>query len=400
MSRAYGARRMRLRRRINPVAVIAPLAMAVAALLIARAFANPHHQIKALRTVPQVATAARTHSKWLHAAETSYDHARAWWDPQRGWYLKFLPGSRNHADQLVTLWHVVHLFDATSAIAIADPTPSNVAAARVFANTAERYWNPNIRPVPGYGPALDDTNPSARIWYDDDAWWGYAFMDAFKATHDPRYIGDANRALTFVNSGWDPVGGGIFWDVHKTFKSSESLAGATLTAAMLYQQTHHARYLHMARRYISWADRTIKGRNGLYGARSTPARPMPYVQGPMAEAMLRLCHTTGRRSWCSEGERLMNAMARRWPALAMGAPYDSIYIRSVLEVYKMDHNPRWYALAQNVGNEILRNAALPDGLLLKTWQGQAFHQAGEPPGRLQLQGASTSVLAWLAATRP
>src|SRR4051812_39843312 len=132
--------RMRLRRRVNPVAAIAPVAIAVVVIIIARAFASPD-QIRALRTVPQVAGSAATHSKWLRGAETSYDRARAWWDPQRGWYLKFLPGSRNHADRLVTLWHVVHLFDATNAIAIADPTPANVAAARAFANAAERYWN-------------------------------------------------------------------------------------------------------------------------------------------------------------------------------------------------------------------------------------------------------------------
>jgi hypothetical protein len=388
---------MRLRRRVHPVAAVALLAIAIAAILIARALASPDHHFRALHAPLHVADRAAAHSKWLRAAETAYDHARAWWDPQRGWYLKYLPGSRNHAHRLVTLWHVVHLFDATSAIAIADPAHAHIAAARAFANTAERYWDPAIRPVPGYGPAPDDPNPNARIWYDDDAWWGYAFMDAYTATHDARYMRDAERALAFVNSGWDPAGGGIFWDIHKTFKSSESLAGATLTAAMLYQQTHDARYLHMAQRNIAWADRTIRGGDGLYGARSTPARPMPYVQGPMAEAMLRLCHASGQRSWCAKGERLMQAMAKRWPALAMGPPYDAIYIRSVLEVYRMDHNPRWYALAQNVGNEILHNATLPNGLLLKTWQGRLFRQAGEPPGRLQLHAASTSVLAWLAA---
>jgi uncharacterized protein YyaL (SSP411 family) len=338
-----------------------------------------------------VLDAAATRSKWLHAAETAYDRSRAWWDPQRGWYLKFLPADGN--GRLVTLWHVVHLFSATSAIAIADPTPAHVAAARSFATAAERYWNPAARPVPGFGPVYDAAQPGARIWYDDDAWWGVAFFDAFRATGDRRYLRDAGRALAFVNSGWDPHAGGIYWDVHHSFKSSESLAGATLTAASLYGATHDPRYLALARRYIGWANSNIKGSDGLYGARSTPARPMPYVEGPMAEAMIRLCHATGRRADCTAGEQLMQRTAARFPTLTMGPQYDSIYIRSVLEIYRLDHNRRWLAIAQRAGDEVLAKAAEPDGLLLRTWQGNA----SEPAGRLQIHGASTSVLAWLAA---
>jgi hypothetical protein len=378
------------------MAAFATVAIAIAAVVIARAGASPHRFV-AIHAPPRLldATAATpTQSKWLPAAETAYDRTRAWWDPRRGWYRKFLPGQVNN--NLVTLWHVVHLFGATSAIAIADHTPAHVAAARSFANAAEHYWNPTIRPVPGYSPGFDVAQPNVRIWYDDDAWWGVAFFDAFRATGDHRYLRDANRALTFVNSGWDPRAGGIYWDMHRTFKSSESLAGATLTAASLYGATHDARYLTLARRYIGWANRTIKGGDGLYGARSTSARPMPYVEGPMAEAMIRLCHSTGQHSYCTAGEQLMQHAADHFPTLTMGPQYDAIYVRSVLEIYRFDHNPRWYAIAQKAGNAVLANAAEPNGLLLRTWQGKAAKQ----PGRLQMQGASTSVLAWLAAANP
>ncbi len=385
---------MRLRRRLYPLAAVAPLALVAAAFLFARPHSSPH-RVEAVRTPPRLVDAAATQSKWLRAAETAYDRSRAWWDPQRGWYLKFLPGHGDH--RLVTLWNVVHLFSATSAIAIADRTPAHVAAARSFANAVERYWNPKLRPVPGYGPLPGDLRPRARTWYDDDAWLGVAFFDAFRATGDHRYLRDADRALTFVNSGWDPRRGGIYWDNRRTFKSSESLAGATLTAASLYGQTHSARYLALAQRYIGWANRNIRGSNGLYGARSTPARPMPYVEGPMAEAMIRLCHSTGRKSYCGAGEQLMQRAATAFPTLTMGPQFDSIYIRSVLEIYRLDQNAHWYAIAQRAGNDVLANAAAPDGLLLRTWQGGSANTAGQPPGRLQIHGASTSVLAWLAA---
>src|SRR5207247_94047 len=113
-----------------------------------------------------------------------------------------------------------------------------------------------------------------------------------------RFLGSAARSLAFVDSGWDPRGGGIYWDTNRTFKASESLAGGTLIAAGLYQETHDPRYLALAEKYIAWADANIRGTDGLYGGRSTPVGPMPYVEGPMAEAFLRLCKATGRESFC------------------------------------------------------------------------------------------------------
>src|SRR3954453_5576801 len=110
---------------------LATVVVAVAAVLIARAGASPH-RFEAVHAPPRLLdTTAATQSKWLPAAETAYDRTRAWGGPRRGWYRKFLPGQVNN--HLVTLWHVVHLFGATSAIAIADPTPAHVAAARSFA---------------------------------------------------------------------------------------------------------------------------------------------------------------------------------------------------------------------------------------------------------------------------
>src|SRR3954452_18282235 len=70
-------------------------------------------------------------SAYLAAARAGVGRAGAWWDPRRGWYDQSLPatGPRWRA----TLWGIVHLFGAYNAIAIADPSPADVAAARRFA---------------------------------------------------------------------------------------------------------------------------------------------------------------------------------------------------------------------------------------------------------------------------
>src|SRR4051794_38260726 len=305
--------------------------------------------------------------------------AHAWWDPRRGWYRQYLPKTGH--TRRASLWGIVHLFGAYNAVALADPTPAHVAADRRFAIGAEQYWNTDLEPVPGYSPV--PVGQTGHTWFDDEGWWGVAQFDAYRATHDRRFLADAARSLRFVDSGWDPVAGGIWWNDLRRFKASEGLAGGTLTAAGLYEVTHESRYLAVARKYIAWADRTIRAPDGLYGARSSPRRPMPYVEGAMAEAFLRLCHATGRQVYCRKGEDLLRATAARFPKLTMGPPYDALYLRSLVEAYRIDHDPRWYGIAAAVGAQALRHAARADGLLLRNWDGRPIGVTGTPPGRLQ-----------------
>jgi hypothetical protein len=400
--------RHRSRTRLGLVVALVALAVVVAAAIAVAgghsqtAAKHPHKpavaksaQAKVHRRAPAQAPAV---SPYLQPAITAYERSRAWWDPQAGWYRQFLPGRGQ--DTLATMWGIVHLFGATNALAIADPTPANIAAARSFADGAEAYWNPDLKPVPAYGPTPNNRGPDLRTWYDDEAWWGVAYFDAFRATGDQRFLTGADRSLTFIDSGWDPHGGGIYWDNRRTFRSSESLAGGTLTAAMLYQQTHETRYLDLAKKYIHWANRKLLGKDGLYGGRDSPAGPMPYVESPMAEAMLRLCQATGNQSWCTSGETLMRNAANHFKQLTMGPQYDAIYLRSVIEIYRIDHNPRWYRIAADAANEAMTHAADSQGLYLRMWNGRPIHSSiGTPPYKLQTHAATTSVLAWLATVQ-
>ena len=247
---------------------------------------------------------------------------------------------------LATNWGIVHLFGAVDALAIADPTPAHKSAVRAFAKGAERYWNPDLRPVPGYGPYPGNRGAGHRTWYDDEGWWGIALYDAFRATGDRRYLRSADRALAFLDSGWDPRAGGIYWDSNRTFMASESLVGATLLAAYLYRETGAPKYLTLVTKYTSWADRRLRGSDGLYRSRPTSdGVPMPYVEGPMATALVVICKATGDRSRCAKGEDLADRTAARFPKLTMGPQYDAMYVRALLELYRLDGNRRWYDIA-------------------------------------------------------
>ncbi len=348
-------------------------------------------QAVARRVVPPT---PHTAPQYLKEAEAAVANARAWWDPQTHWWRQTLQGSG-----AATNWGSVHLFGAIDALAIASPTPAHLEAVRFFARGAEKYWNPDLRPVPGYGPTPGNRGANTRAWYDDEGWWGIAFYDAFRATGDRRYLTSADKALKFLDSGWDPVNGGIYWDVRKTFKSGESLAGATLLAAYLYSETHAPRYLALVNKYVNWADAKFRT-NGLYDKRVGDPTPMPYVQGPMATAFEVTCKSTGDQKWCAKAEVLANLTAKQFPVLTMGPPFDAMYVRAMLDLYRLDHNRRWYDIAATAANRALANAKAPNGLYMLTWDGKPITSIGIKPGKLQTHAATASVFAWMAATQP
>jgi hypothetical protein len=349
-------------------------------------------------TAAQPISSGRTGAQpsYLQAASDAVGRASAWWDPKRRWYRQRLGTS----PLLATNWGIVHLFSATDALALADPTPARLASVRQFAQGAERYWNPDLRPVPGYGPYPGNRGATHRSWYDDEGWWGIAFYDAFRATGDRRYLASAGRALAFLDSGWDPKSGGVYWDTNRTFKASESLVGGTLLAAYLYDATHKPAYLALAQRYVAWADRRLRTPDGLYSSRPNGRGvPMPYVEGPMAAAFAVICRSTRQQSWCKRAEDLALRTVKRFPKLTMGPQYDSIYVRSLLELYRLDGKRRWYDIAAAATRRATAAARAPDGLFLHTWDGRPIQTIGSDPGKLQTHAATSSVIAWMAAAR-
>jgi uncharacterized protein YyaL (SSP411 family) len=376
----------------RPLALLAVLAaLAIATVVLTRAQAGP------VKTgTRQVAVKPGDHASYLSAASVGIARSRAWWDKSRHWYRQRLGGDRRPA----TNWGIVHLFGAIDALAIADPTPAHRAMVRAFVRGAEHYWNPDLSPVPGYGPSPGNRGAHHRTWYDDEGWWGIAFYDAFRATGDRRYLSSADRALTFLDSGWDPKNGGIYWDTRRTFKSGESLAGATLLAAYLYGETRTPRYLAMASKYVAWADAGFRGTDGFYDKRVGDQTPMPYVEGTMAAAFAVLCHSTGDQALCTKAEVLADRTVKRFPALTMGPQYDAMYVRALLELHRLDGNRRWYDVAAAATDRAMANARAANGLYLRTWDGSSITTIGTRPGKLQTHAATTSVIAWMAAARP
>ena len=237
------------------------------------------------------------------------------------------------------------LFESIDAIAIAAPTRRNRARVARFAAGAERYLNRGLRPVPGYSPYPGDRTAGTQTWFDDNGWWGLAFINAYRATGTRRCCADAERALALRRrAGWDPQRGGIWWNTDAPLQGRrgarlrDAARGAALPADAL-------RLRPRARRAIPrLGERAgFSAADGLYAGSSLNATPVDYIEGPLIYAQATLCRLTGdaggmRPRRRAEGDR---AQPLRLPPRLL-AQYDAIYLQWMLALYALDGDPTLY----------------------------------------------------------
>jgi hypothetical protein len=224
---------------------------------------------------------AEARSGYLRAAKRAVGKTQLWWNKSRHWYSSTL-----HGGNTASLWGIVPLFEALNGLAVAQPSARHRHQLNRFAYGAQRYLNPNLEPVPGFGPKPRQREAGKTTWFDDNGWWGLAFLDAYQATGNPRWLVDAQIAQSFISvSGWDMTPGrpgGIWWNTNHSFYAGESLAGGTLLSARLYELTHDQRYLDDALKFIAWADVWLTDpETGLYARLRQPKTygPVPAAPG-------------------------------------------------------------------------------------------------------------------------
>ncbi len=295
-----------------------------------------------------------------------------WWNPVSKWCTTYPYKPSWGPGGLATLWDAYPVFETIDLIAIADPTQANKAAVDSVAQGAERYWDPDLPPNGGYVYLRDLRGPRSAF-FDDNGWWGLAFFDAYRATGNPRYLRDAIRAFRFIYaSGWaSRNGGGVWWDTDHQKKTAEPLAAEVLLGAMLYERTHDKHYLRVAEKMIAWANtRSWNAARGLYQRSDTSDTVMNYVQGMMIGAHATLCRALRASAWCRKAERLAEASQEAFPTTYHWTPEtDAIYLRYLLELYRQDHDRRWYAVADNWARQAVAHARDDRGLYSKRWDG-------------------------------
>ncbi|HWX96429.1 MAG TPA: glycoside hydrolase family 76 protein [Solirubrobacteraceae bacterium] len=356
----------------------------------------------AVAATPAPAQLGAVQQRYLQLAQSGVAHAQqAWHDRRLGWYDARL-GDRDRYP-LATIWDIVPLFESLDAIAIARPTPANRRAVAHFAAGAERYLNRGLRPTPGFSPYPGDRSPDTQTWFDDNGWWGLAFMNAFKATGTRRYLADAERALRYIAAaGWDPRAGGIWWNTRRPYKAGEALASATLLATLLYAQTHSPFALAQASRFLAWANTSgFSATDGLYAGSSLDSTPIDYIEGPLIYAQALLCGATATAADCARAEQLKATALDRFGYLLSFSPqYDVIYLQWMLALYALDGDPVLYRLAADNARDASSRTPNSRGLYLLSWNGEVLPARYAVPGMLQTHAATTSLFAWLAVYPP
>jgi hypothetical protein len=342
-----------------------------------------------------------TQQGFLTLAEGGVAQAeRVWRDRRLGWYDSHLHDGQRYP--LATIWDIVPLFESIDGIAVASPTPAHLRAVTAFATGAERYLNRGLRPTPGYSPYPGDRDPDTETWFDDNGWWGLAFVNAYRATGNRRWLADAQHALNYVaQAGWDAASGGIWWNTQHPFKAGAALGADTLLAVLLYQAGGSSYDLSQARRFLAWANTGGLGSQGLYVDSNLDPNPVDYIEGPMIAAQATLCRLTGSSTECALAERLkQTALDRFGYLLDFGPQYDAIYLQWMLDLYSLDHDPTLYRMAAQNARDAQQRARNAQGLYLLSWNGETLPAAVAEPGMLQTQSATSSLFAWLAVYPP
>jgi hypothetical protein len=386
---------------------LSALALAVAPTACAAASPSPSAQTapaaqaaQASQPPPAPLTAAQQH--YLALAQQGVALAKQRWGDRRlGWYDSHL-NDRNRYP-LATVWDIVPLFESLDAIAIAQPTAANRAAVARFAKGAERYLNRGLRPLPGYSPYPGDRAANTQTWFDDNGWWGVAFVNAYRATGQRRWLTDAKRALAYVAAaGWDAASGGLWWNTGHPYKAGAALASDTLLATLLYEQTRSSFALGQARKFLAWGNSSgFSAADGLYAGSSLNPTPIDYAEGPLIYAQALLCSLTGTASDCQRSEQQETNSLRRFGYLLDFSPqYDAIYLQWMLALYSRNHDRTLYALAADNARNAETRARNAEGLYLLSWNGETLPPNDAQPGMLQTHAATTSLFAWLAVYTP
>jgi hypothetical protein len=116
----------------------------------------------------------------------------------------------------------------------------------------------------GYAPSYRPDSSEARYW-DDNAWIGLDYMQAYKQTGDSQYLDKAKAMFPFMRQGLAPDGG-TYWAERAKMPTRNTCANASAAeyALRLYQVTKDPQYLQVAENLNDFMQRSLRSPEGLY----------------------------------------------------------------------------------------------------------------------------------------
>jgi hypothetical protein len=347
---------------------------------------------------PPVALPTPRALNYLSLTERGVAQARRW--RHSGWYCEYL-GCSNGRYPMLTIWGGVQMFEALDALELSHPGRRHRAMLNRFARASERYWDPALR---GYAPYPGDRSAHVEAWFDDNGWLGLAFLNAYEATDERRYLTDAQRAFHFIASeGWDAAGGGgMWWNTEHPYHSGPALAADSLLGILLYQQDHEPSQLADVKEWVDWANVNDTGdERHLYLEKpNDPNSVNVYVEAPLIYAQYLLCEDGEGQEYCAHAGRLaatlaeqnVNAGGYRYD---YGPQYDSIFLQWMMAYGEASKERYWLRLAEVNAGAALDHASV-GGLWLGSWWGGPIPDSETHPDMFRTMAGTTSLFAWIA----
>ncbi len=279
---------------------------------------------------------------------------------------------------------------------------------RLLADNLEAYWDGDAA-LPGYAPTVYP-GPGALKYYDDNAWAGLDLVAAFEMTGDMTYLARAERVFRYLESGWDPAGGGIYWNEAHLTRNTASTAPTAELAAWLYMATRKKSYLSWAERLFAWESRQLVNRSTgqVYGNidtdRNISSTDWTYNQGSVIGAAVRLYRATHRASYLQAAQRTAGfvraQLVRPDGTLLPPAEFGGVLADDLRLLYDVTHDPGIARLVAVNARAAWTRARNPQDLIGDDWQGPPPTTAGLPlltqTGAVRLLAADAAVKASVA----
>ncbi len=332
-------------------------------------------------------------------AQTGVHKAAAW--SHDGWYCEYL-GCSNGAYPLLTIWGEVPMFETADALQLAQPSGAHRRLIEKFGLASERYWD---RGLGGYAPYPGDREAKVQAFFDDNGWLGIAFVEAYAADGEHRWLRDAQRAFRFISKdGWDAAGGGgMWWNTSHPYHSGPALASDTLLGMLLYGEDHESWQLEDAKEYVDWANANDNhDERQLYLEQANkPESVNDYVQSPLIYAQYLLCQDGQGEAYCERAARVAATTAEQSVNASgykfnYGPEYDAIYMQWMMAYGKATGESYWLRLAEVNAAAADRHATSSDGLWLSSWWGGPIGDPETHPDMFRTAAATTSLFAWTA----
>lgn len=261
-------------------------------------------------------------------------------------------------------------------------------------------------------------------FYDDNGWWGLAWVAAYDLTDDIRYLDAARTIFANLLTGWDDAcGGGVWWNTKRSYKNAITNELFLTLAARLHQRCPGTgEYLDWALREWDWfCARGLIGTRGLVNdglddsCQNNRGQTWTYNQGVVLGGLAALHQITGDAAYLRQGEAIADAALGSLTTPAPGArhgilvepdehgtarsdrdrpQFKGIFVRNLYDLYLRSPRPAYSEFIRDNARAIWagdRNSSNQFGL---HWAGPFDHaDAGRQSSALDVLNAAVPLAA-------